>query len=70
MSYNVDTNYACLLLCKHWPTLVVRGSYAQRLQSWNIMIDFTIAGIPCIGIIDWGLALRAGVEQRPIKITN
>ena len=40
------------------------------LHPWNVMVDFTAASVPRVGIIDWGLALRAGVEQRATNIHN
>lgn len=40
------------------------------LHPWNVMLDYTAGGVPRIGIIDWGLAMRAGVEQKATNITN
>lgn len=68
-------------VCLHAPSLIHafvqalayahgEGIIHNDLHPWNIMIDFTATGVPRVGIIDWGLALRAGVEQRPTNITN
>ena len=35
-----------------------------------MMLDFTAGGVPRIGLIDWGLAMRVGLEHRPTNITN
>lgn len=67
--------------CLHAPALIHafvqalvhahgKGVLDNDLHPWNIMIDFIAAGVPRIGIIDWGLAMRAGIEQRVTNITN
>ena len=33
------------------------GMVHNDLHAWNIMLDFTIACIPYIGIIDWNLSM-------------
>ena len=40
------------------------------LHPWNIMTNFTKDGKVHVGIIDWGLALRDGLERRKTDITN
>lgn len=68
-------------LCLHAPSLIHafvqalahahgEGVFHNDLHPWNIMLDFTAEGVPRIGLIDWGLAMRAGVEQRVTNITN
>ena len=46
------------------------GILHNDLHPWNIMLDFTTIGVPYIGLIDWGLAMRTGIEHRPTNITN
>ena len=68
-------------VCLHAPSLIHafvqalayahgEGIIHNDLHPWNIMVDFSIARVSRVGIIDWGLALREGVEQRPTNITN
>ena len=68
-------------LCLHAPSFIhafVQSlAYAHKegiihndLHPWNIMVDFTAAGVPRVGNIDWRLALRAGVDQRATNIHN
>ena len=67
--------------CLHAPSLIQalvqslgydhsKAVLHNDLHPWNIMLDFTARGIPRIGILVWGLAMRAGVEHRPTNITN
>lgn len=47
-----------------------KGIIHCDLHPWNIMTDFTKEGVPRVGVIDWGLALRVGIEQRRTNIVN
>ena len=68
-------------LCMHAPTLIhaliqalefahSEGVIHNDLHPWNIMLDFTAEGVPRVGIIDWGLALRIEFEKRPTNNTT
>ena len=35
---------------------------------WNIKLDFNGDGVPQVSIIDWSLALRVGIANRPTHI--
>ena len=39
------------------------------LHAWNVVLDIMKEGIPRVGIIDWGLALRMQFEKRPSNVT-
>ncbi|MCO5566894.1 hypothetical protein L7F22_020577 [Adiantum nelumboides] len=46
------------------------GVAHNDLHPWNIIVDFTKDLTPCIGIIDWGLALRVGLELQKTNNTD
>lgn len=71
----------CQMLIAHIPSvmhaMIQALLYAHNegvlhcdLHPWNIMTDFTKDGKVRVGIIDWGLALRDGLETRKTNITN
>ena len=46
------------------------GVLHNDLHPWNVVIDITKEGIPRVGIIDWGLALRIRFEKRASNVTK
>ena len=46
------------------------GVLHNDLHVWNVVIDITKEGIPRVGIIDWGMALRINYEKKPSNVTT
>lgn len=46
------------------------GVLHNDLHPWNVVIDITKEGIPRVGLIDWGLALRVKFEKRPSNVVD
>ncbi len=46
-----------------------QGVLHNDLHAWNVVLDITKDGIPRVGIIDWGLALRMNFEKKASNVT-
>ena len=69
---SVVINYAPSIIHALVQTLMFahsQGVLHNDLHAWNVVIDITKDGIPRVGIIDWGMALRMNFEKKASNIT-